>query len=225
MALVASFEQTACKPKFPVQPGVWISGRRPHTRVRHHHQGKGVGLFLQRRQVRLVVQQLGRAEAQHQLGAQQLIAELSRPPRWIAVRQDAKGGATSAEAVADAVVVDEHALREARGWLRLHLHMHQHPLLLAILELHLNQLVHHPPTQRGILSDLLELFVQEFVPGSPVDLGVGTGKEEGHEFLELQVEDVFPRRIVVLLVGHCTLLISRLTVIVHLLALFANRSA
>ncbi|MBK7200661.1 hypothetical protein [Candidatus Amarolinea dominans] len=63
------------------------------------------------------------------------------------------------------------------------------------------------------------------MPGSPVDLGVGDGKEEGHEFLELQVEDVFPRRIVVLLVGHCTLLISRLTVIVHLLALFANRSA
>jgi hypothetical protein len=44
--------------------------------MRQHHQGKGVGFAFQRRHVRFVVQQLGCAEAQHQLRAQQLILSL-----------------------------------------------------------------------------------------------------------------------------------------------------
>jgi hypothetical protein len=82
-------------------------------------------------------------------------------------------------------VIDEHALGEADGTLRLNLHMHQHPLLAAVAEVDLHQLVHHAPAQHSIERDLLQLFVQELMAGQPVDLGMDIREEEGHELLEL----------------------------------------
>ncbi len=79
------------------------------------------------------------------------------------------------------------------------------------------ELVDDAPAMRGVLGHLLELGVEGFAllascgrsamkgesaAARPVDVGMGLGKEEREELLEVALEGFFPGAVVVVALGH-----------------------
>ena len=94
-------------------------------------------------------------------------------------------------------MVGEHPLGERRLGLALDLDVEQHPGRLAVLGVDLDELVRVAPPRLGLPDDLLELLIAEGEPPRPVDPGVELGQEQGHPLLQVVLERLLPRRVVV----------------------------
>jgi len=97
--------------------------------------------------------------------------------------------------------------------LSLDLDVNVDPLLARVANTYLDEAVHQPFAEFGVLHDLGEFLIEEDVCLPPVYFSVGEREIEGHELGKVARDRVFPRGIVVVarwcLVVHGWLLNAR----------------
>jgi hypothetical protein len=94
---------------------------------------------------------------------------MCRPKAGLGIGQYCKADNRLRIQIADAVIINEHALGEVFLWLALDLDVNQYPLFSAVKKSHTNQFVGITPSIFGLHGDFLQLFIQEFYRLLPVN--------------------------------------------------------
>ena len=122
--------------------------------VRQDHDGKRVATLLKRLPMLRVVQQLHHREADPGTKTPPGVTKTIRTPAGVVVAQDRQAHHLPIIPVEQSVVVGVHSPRKVAIPRGLHLDMDQEPLLPAVVEAHLDEMVHPSPSQFRLAHDL-----------------------------------------------------------------------
>ena len=140
---------------------------------------------------------LADAEAERRAAPQENVRVGGGPPGSAAISEDGQGDNPDAVAVEDAIVVGEQATGQIGVVPHLDLDVDEKPLVGAVEQAHLDQLVGTPVTDLGVGIDLTELLLERNGFDRPIDEACDVGKGELEEGAEKQVESAFPRAVVI----------------------------